>query len=182
MIDLFLLYSFIKRLSSPFDKWKAYSTGVIDKDGNILVSPNDRTKEQKDSFGRFDLLILKLKRLLEKIPGGKSKIGTYSAALWLIKEHNMSYKETELIDEATIEKELVENMATISEEMDINSLFEDYINEDAPINNAGGGAIAGIGVGPDGEPGMGRRIVNKYKKKNEKDTKKLEANTHVSDL
>jgi hypothetical protein len=27
----------------------------------------------------------------------------------------------------------------------------------SPINNAGGGEIAGIGVGPKGEPGVGKR-------------------------
>ena len=35
-------------------------------------------------------------------------------------------------------------------------------SEDAPANSAGGGAIAGIGVGPDGEPGV---HPNKKKKK-----------------
>ena len=35
------------------------------------------------------------------------------------------------------------------------------IQEDAPVNSAGSGAIAGIGVGPQGEPG-----VNLKKKKN----------------
>jgi hypothetical protein len=35
------------------------------------------------------------------------------------------------------------------------------IQEDMPTNNAGGGAVAGIGVGPQGEPG-----INKKKKRN----------------
>lgn len=30
------------------------------------------------------------------------------------------------------------------------------LKEDIPTNNAGGGAIAGLGVGPDGEPGIRR--------------------------
>lgn len=34
------------------------------------------------------------------------------------------------------------------------------IQEDMPANNVGGGAIAGLGVGPQGEPG-----VNKKKKR-----------------
>ena len=33
------------------------------------------------------------------------------------------------------------------------------VNEDAPTNNVGGGQVAGLGVGPKGEPG-----VNKKKK------------------
>jgi len=35
------------------------------------------------------------------------------------------------------------------------------IQEDMPTNNASGGVIAGIGVGPQGEPG-----INKKKKRN----------------
>jgi len=42
---------------------------------------------------------------------------------------------------------------------------EDIVNkmEDAPANAVGGGNIAGVGVGPDGEPG-----VNPKKKKTKK--------------
>jgi hypothetical protein len=38
--------------------------------------------------------------------------------------------------------------------------FERYMNEDVPVNNVGGGNIAGLGVGDQGEPG-----VKKKKKK-----------------
>ena len=31
------------------------------------------------------------------------------------------------------------------------------IGEDAPVNNAGGGQVAGIGVGPQGEPGIQKK-------------------------
>jgi hypothetical protein len=37
------------------------------------------------------------------------------------------------------------------------------LNEDAPTNSAGSGAVAGIGVGPKGEPG--RYVGNSVKKK-----------------
>src|SRR5210317_112673 len=45
-------------------------------------------------------------------------------------------------------------------------LAQDIVNrmEDAPANAAGSGNVAGIGVGPDGEPG-----VNPKKKKDERD-------------
>ena len=39
------------------------------------------------------------------------------------------------------------------------------IKEDAPANAAGGGGVAGIGVGADGEPGIRPDAANKYKKK-----------------
>ena len=32
-----------------------------------------------------------------------------------------------------------------------------HMEEDVPANNVGGGAIAGLGVGPDGEPGVKKK-------------------------
>jgi hypothetical protein len=34
--------------------------------------------------------------------------------------------------------------------------------EDAPVNNVGGGAIAGVGVGPQGEPGVKKRKLASF--------------------
>ena len=31
------------------------------------------------------------------------------------------------------------------------------LKEDAPVNNVGGGAVAGLGVGPQGEPGVKKK-------------------------
>ena len=45
------------------------------------------------------------------------------------------------------------------------------VPEEAPANAAGGGNIAGIGVGPDGEPGVMPKAAQKYKKKNKEDLK-----------
>lgn len=40
------------------------------------------------------------------------------------------------------------------------------VNEDAPTVSAGAGEVAGIGVGPDGEPGV---FKTKYKDKNKEE-------------
>jgi hypothetical protein len=38
------------------------------------------------------------------------------------------------------------------------AVLEKHLNkEDVPANNVGGGAIAGLGVGPDGEPGIKKK-------------------------
>ena len=42
------------------------------------------------------------------------------------------------------------------------------LKEDAPVNNVGGGNIAGAGVGPNGEPGVSRKRQRKWQKANEK--------------
>ena len=86
VVDIFMVYQFLKRLATPFDKWDAFKEGVISAKGDILIKKNKRTQKQKKSFQIFDVMILKLKRLLGKIPGGKTRIASYAAALWLIKE------------------------------------------------------------------------------------------------
>ncbi len=40
------------------------------------------------------------------------------------------------------------------------------MEEEAPVNAVGGGNIAGIGVGPKGEPGIKPKAMAKYKRKN----------------
>ena len=147
IVDLFLLYQFIKRIATPFNEWKAYELGIIDEKGNILKSSKERvTVKERDAFGKFDLLVLKLKKILEKIPGGQTRIGSYAAALWLIKEHNENVNNLENLNEESIQQymEIAENMS------------------------AGSGMIAGIGQGPDGEPGLTASQMKRYKSKNKK--------------
>jgi hypothetical protein len=88
VIDLYLAYRFLRNLVQPFEKWEAYKTGVIDKNGAILVPKGKRTTPQKDSFGYFDLISMNLKKLLGKLPGGQSAIASYAAALLLLREYD----------------------------------------------------------------------------------------------
>jgi len=144
MIDLFLIYQFIKRLATPFNEWEAYKLGVIDEKGNILKNAKERVAsvKERDAFGKFDLLVLQLKKLLEKIPGGNTRLGSYAAALWLIKENkNMDpYK--------TLSEETLKSYMTLAEEVAI-------------ANSAGAGQVASIGIGKDGEPGRPMRRKKK---------------------
>ena len=128
VIDTYLTYQFIRRLTANFEDWKAFKTGVIDKDGNIIVPANERSSEQKKSFKLFDLLILNLKKILAKIPGGKSKLATFAAALFLITEDLEDYSEEQLLEKL---KEYINRD-------DLSELYEEV------TNSVGGGAIAGI--------------------------------------
>lgn len=157
MIDLYLAYSFIRRIATPFSSWPAYSSGVIDDAGNILVKKANRTKEQKSSFGIFDLMTLKLKKLLSTVPGGASKIASYMAALWLIKEWN-HFSDDSMLTEDVSENTLDESLEGFLETYFYYTRILEDVNqkmlEDAPTVNVGGGAVAGLGVGPQGEPGL----------------------------
>lgn len=126
-VDLFLVYQFIKRLATPFEQWDAYKQGIIDRQGKVLKpSATLKTSEEKAAWGYFDRLVANLKKLLAKVPGGSTRMATYAAALLLLKEND--------------------NLKDLSDEQ-LTELLENEI-----ANVAGDGRIAGIGVGPQGEP------------------------------
>ena len=169
-IDMYMVYQFLRRLSRPFNKWEAYKSGVIDTQGNILVGKPERTSDQQKSFTTFDLMILKLKKLLGKLPGGTTKIASYMAALWLIKEWN------HFTDKSTLN----ENVSSDDVSQSVSLFLEWYlyyipvveevnrkISEDGevPAVNVGSGNVAGLGVGPQGEPGLTRSQQAKHKKR-----------------
>jgi len=94
LVDLYLVYRILRLFTTPFAEWDAYKSGVIDAEGNIVVDSEKRTQAQDDSFTKFDLLILKLKRVLEKLPFGKTRLASYAAALFLLKEEKNIKEET----------------------------------------------------------------------------------------
>ena len=166
VVDLFLVFNFIKRLVSPFTKWEAYKEGIIDEKGNILIKRKDFVKNsQKSAFGIFDQMILNLKKLLGKLPGGQTKLASYASALWLIREQQRieatNYLTEESVEEdlgVALERFLSENETLIAE------AAKREIDEE-PANAVGGGNIAGLGIGPDGEPGVSKKNQKKHKKR-----------------
>ena len=59
-----------------------------------------------------------VKRILHKIPGVKTKIGTYATALYLLKQHVAGQVEEEYTIERTFHNWLVDNGYTTEEELD----------------------------------------------------------------
>lgn len=147
-IDLFLTYHFLKRLSTPFEDWDAYKLKIIDSEGNVLRKAKTLTKpEEISAWGYFDRLVANLKKLLAKVPGGKTKIASYAAALLLIKEH----KNPRDIDDDELQV-LVEDL--------FNMEYSRFIAEEGEgiTNNVGSGRVAGLGVGAQGEPPKTKKV------------------------
>ena len=163
IVDLYLVYSFIKRLTTPFTEWPAYTLGIIDADGNILKKRSTLTSAEKAAFGTYDLMILKLKKLLAKVPGGQSRISSYAAALWLIKESKNLSESVDNLSDEHLEESFKPYLDYTQQHYDVNTKFEKIL-EDAVVNSAGGGAVAGIGVGPKGEPGVSKTTQKRIQK------------------
>ena len=146
--NIYFVYQFLKKLVTPFNKTKAFDLGIIDETGKILKRRRDlETSEEKDAYNLSDTLIWNIKKLMGKIPGGKSRLASYAAALWLIKEQQDGYKITE--EELELQFfDLFEKMYNNDLEFDSATLkkFEDILYEDSPTTAMGGGNIAVRGI------------------------------------
>jgi hypothetical protein len=97
VIPIYLVYQFINKLIVPFNKTKAYQLGIIDEDGQVLRKRNTlTTSEEKNAYTIFDTLVFNIKKILESIPGGKSRLVSFAAAMFLLKEQNNQYTQKEL--------------------------------------------------------------------------------------
>lgn len=172
VVDIFLVYQFLKRLATPFDEWDAYKLGIIDERGNILKKRKQLLKvKEREAFGIFDRMILNIKKLIEKVPGGKSRLASYAAALYLIKEDWQHMSDQQL--EESIIKHFA-NLNTLEESTDLKfEIFNKMIDEEIPANAAGAGNVAGMGYKGKDDVKVPPAAVSKYKKNNERDQKQF---------
>lgn len=102
--DLFYAFRFLKLLTTKWEDTEAFKNGIIDDTGKVLIKSRElKDPEAKSTYTVFHRLVFNVKRLLEKLPFGKTKLASYAAALFLIKEHTgMSEKDiVTLIEKAT---------------------------------------------------------------------------------
>tara|TARA_R100001369_G_scaffold67923_1_gene95536 strand:- start:249 stop:860 length:612 start_codon:yes stop_codon:yes gene_type:complete len=126
-VDLFVTYRFLKLLTTPFNKTDAFKFGIIDKDGNRLKNEDGsvevlRTPDEKGAYTILHKLIFNIKKLFGKVPGLRTKVGTYAAALFLLKD---TFKE-HVEDPDIFEKEFMKYLKEEGYELD-NSISEDVI-------------------------------------------------------
>ena len=115
-IDLFVTYRFIKLLTTPFNRTEAYKLGIIDKDGNRILQPNSTqpavelaTAQLQHAYTVLHKLVFNIKKIFEKVPGLRTKVGTYAAALFLLKDTFKEHVEDPDVFEKEFMKYLKEN-------------------------------------------------------------------------
>ena len=148
-IDLFVTYRFLKLLTTPFEKQDAFKFGIIDKNGNRIKKQNSTkpaveltTTELKNSYTILHKLVFNIKKIFSKVPGLRTKLGTYAAALFLLKD---TFRES-VNDPDMFEKEFMKFL----KENDIQ--LDDEISEE----------VIGFGeVLPKGEYVLVNDILNK---------------------
>ena len=123
-IDLFVTYRFIKLLTTPFNKTDAYKYGIIDDKGNRIREDNSTrpkveltTSTLKNSYTILHKLVFNIKKIFEKVPGLRTKVGTYAAALFLLKDTFKEHVEAPDMFEKEFMKYLKENNIELDREI-----------------------------------------------------------------
>ena len=76
-MNLYFIYKFLRILTTPWKNTDAFKLGIIDEKGGILKKKRSlKTIEEKEAYTMFDRFVWKLKRLMEKIPFGKSRLAS----------------------------------------------------------------------------------------------------------
>ena len=104
--DLTYTFRFIRMLVMDWKNWDAYKLGIIDENGKRDRSVNLDNDEKKSAYTPFIRLCANVKRLVSKIPGGGTKLGSFASALFLIKEHcKLKDKDiSQIIERCNIDK------------------------------------------------------------------------------
>ena len=132
-IDLFVTYRFIKLLVTPFEKTEAYKLGIIDAKGNRVMPPPKggvrqtkpeplRTTEEKNAYTILHKLVFNIKKIFDKVPGLRTRLGTYAAALFLLKD---TFKES-VDDPDVFEKEFMKYLKEEGYEID-DTIMEEVV-------------------------------------------------------
>jgi hypothetical protein len=140
--DLYFVFRFLRLLTMKYESTDAYKFGIIDKKGKALRKSADlESTKEKASYTMLHRMVFKIRRLMEKIPGGR--FVNYAAALFLLKEQKdariwtddgymktklMEFLETDWEANAKLLKEEVDNMDKKS--------FKSFLSENKTIEES----------------------------------------------
>jgi hypothetical protein len=147
IFSTYFAYKFVSQITSRWEDTDAFKDGKIDNSGNVLPGK---------SLNLFDRLVVNLKKVLGSSALGRSLIGRYAAAAYLLKEAFPENYSNNLSLIVTIFEQVMANDKTSSDNK-YNSIVEDterasiveMIREDMTTTASfDGGSFAGSKVYP----------------------------------
>jgi len=140
--DLYFVFRFLRLLTMDYKKTDAFKFGIIDSKGKALRKSADlESIKEKASYTMLHRMVFKIRRLMEKVPGGR--FVNYAAALFLLKEQKdvriwtddiymktklLEFLETDWEADAKFLKEEVDNMDKKS--------FKSFLTENQDIEES----------------------------------------------
>ena len=145
IVDNLIAYRIVKMLATPFDETDAFDQGIIDEKGKVLKKASQlRTTKEKEAYTFLHRLVFNLKRIINRLPGGESKLKNVVAALYLIKEEYESGRVTPKIEQRFkhLTNLLDEGYWLVEEEIQVKKFLE----EEGVANVTGSGVTTDIPV------------------------------------
>ena len=155
IVDNLVAYRILSMLVTPFEETNAYKLGIIDKTGkNLKEASSLKTSEERDAYSYLHRLAFNMKKIINKLPGGESKLKSLVAALFLVKEYYESGSRTTSLMEERYTKimEVLKNNVTLAEE---EIIVKKFINEDGIAN------VTGAAVSTD-QPKINKKNIKQY--------------------
>jgi len=172
VVDSLIAYRILRMFSTPVTQHPAYQLGIINKDYEKIKEPS--TSQELDAYTLLDRLAFKIRRALMKSPDRTAKrLLTFAAAIAILREEknieSMPEEDFEVLIDLYSQDERVINEAQLLETDRVPfswfTLDEEIANAAGPM---GGGNIAGIGTGPQGEPGRNPSLMPMQRRKKKK--------------
>jgi len=161
-LDTIVAIRLVKLLSQPIEKSSAFKKGIVDKNGKKLRNP---TNSELDDYTFLDRFAFKVTHALMKSSDMQARrLLSFAAAMALLREYHEedSVEDISALLEHYMQDEDVQQEAKLLEH---NLVSFKQFNE---MNGVGGGAIAGVGIGPQGEPGVDPRLMPMARRKRKK--------------
>ena len=172
LVDNLIAYRIVTMLVKPFVDTDAYKLGIIDAKGKNLIKPSSFTAtKQREAYTFLHRLVFNLKKLINKLPGGESKLKSFVAALFLVKEYyEKNDRSTAMIEEKF--NRLMQSPVILAEETILVEKIMKEIDEDGAGGGAGGvggaptnstAGVAGTSIASGG-PVVKKKDLEKYKR------------------
>lgn len=163
LVDNLIAFRIIRMLVIPFKETSAFKNGIIDEKGEPIRKIRDlRTMAEKDSYTMLHRMVFRLKRMLARLPGGESRLSSFTAAYFLVREcYEMNRNPHSLEEdfEYLLAKMENNNLVLVEETLVVERMLKKAY-EESPTN------VTGAGVSTD-EPVVRKKstiIVRKQKK------------------
>jgi hypothetical protein len=157
IVDNLIAYRILKMLVTNFEDTEAFKLGIIDKKGkNLRKTSTLVTTQEREAYTYLHRLVFNMKKIINKIPSGESKLKSLIAALWLVKEQYQSgSRSTALMQEKfdNIMKLLDNRVSLVEEEI----IVKKFLDEDGAVANVTGAAVS------TDAPKIGPKEIKKYK-------------------
>jgi len=166
VIDNLIALRVLSMLVKPFSETDAFKLGIIDNKGKNLIKPSMfRTTDQKSAYTFLHRLVFNMKKIINKLPGGESKLKSLVSAYFLIREYYEKNERSISMMEQKFHK-LMDTDAILAEET---ILIEKYIKSLEEEGEGGAPANAtGAMTSTDAAttPVLKKKDIDKYKQTN----------------